>query len=368
MSGQQPPYGQGGPGGRQPYGGSPGQQPGYGQPGQAPGQQQPSQGQPQGQPGYGQPGYAQPGQPPGYGQPGYVQPGQPPQGQPGYGQQQPGYGRPQQGQPGYGQQPAQAPYQQGYPQPGQPQYQGQQQYAGQQYPQQQGYPGQQQYGAGQQQWGQYGGRQPRGKGGNKILFIAGGAFVVVALIGVVLAVILNSGDDQKADPDPQPTTGQSTPAANVDEGIAVAEGVYVKPQPGYLRKSLDNFSGVYLLKQGEGYFMVNAWKAGPNENTQTVLPELLNLETKDLSSVKKGTPKETEPAAEDKSSIKTFTTQSFDAVSSSQNGSIPVIGFVGVIERNDGVITIIRVYGRKDKASTIQPDTTAMLQSVLKSQ
>ena len=41
-----------------------------------------------------------------------------------------------------------------------------------------------------------------------------------------------------------------------------------------------------------------------------------------------------------------------------------MVGFVGVIERNDGVITIIRVYGRKDKVSTIQPDSTAMLQSV----
>ena len=41
-----------------------------------------------------------------------------------------------------------------------------------------------------------------------------------------------------------------------------------------------------------------------------------------------------------------------------------MIGFVGVIERNDGVITIVRVYGRKDKAATIQTDSTAMLQSV----
>ena len=55
-------------------------------------------------------------------------------------------------------------------------------------------------------------------------------------------------------------------------------------------------------------------------------------------------------------------------MSTTQNGSLPVVGFVGVIERNDGVITIIRVYGRKDKVSTIQPDSTAMLQSVVKSQ
>ena len=34
----------------------------------------------------------------------------------------------------------------------------------------------------------------------------------------------------------------------------------MKPQPGYVRKSLDDFSGVYLLKQGEAYFMVNAFQ------------------------------------------------------------------------------------------------------------
>ncbi len=368
MSNQQPPYGQGG---QQPYG-QPGQpqgqhgqhgQPGYGQqPGRPQGQ--PGYGQPQGQPGYGQqppqgqPGYGRPQQaPPGYGQ----QPGQPVQGQPG---QSPYQGQP--GQPPYQGQPGQPPYQ---GQPGQQTfpgqqapYQGQQQYPGQQYPPQQGYPG-------QQQWSQYGGKGPRDKGGNKILFIAGGAFAVVAVIGVLLAVVFNGGDDQKADPDPQPTTSQSNePAGNVDEGIEVAEGVFVKPQPGYLRKSLDKFTGVYLLKQGEAYFMVNAWKAEDGENTTTVLPQLMSAETKDLSSVKKGEPKESKPGEGDKTDVKVVTTQSFDAISSTQNGSLPVVGFVGVIERNDGVITIIRVYGRKDKMSTIQPDSAAMLQSVVKSQ
>ena len=189
------------------------------------------------------------------------------------------------------------------------------------------------------------------------------------MIGVVLAVVFNQGDDKKAEPTPEPTTSQSTePTGNVDEGIEVAEGVFVKPQPGYIRKSLDKFTGVYLLKQGEAYFMVNAWKADEGENTATVLPQLMSAETKDLSSVKKGEPKETKPGEGDKTDVKVVTTQSFDAVSTTQNGSLPVVGFVGVIERNDGVITIIRVYGRKDKVSTIQPDSTAMLRSVVKSQ
>lgn len=349
MSNQQPPYGgQGGQGGQPPYGGQPGQpgQPGpQGQPGQQPGYgQQP----PQGQPGYGRP--QQP--PPGYGQPG--QPGQPgPQGQPG----QAPY--PPQGQPG------QAPY----PPQGQPQqtFPGQQQYP----QQQQGYPGQPQYG-GQQQWGQgqFGHQPSRKRGGSKTLLLAGGGFAVVAVIGIVLALVFKGGDDKKADPGPttQPTTGQSTEPTNVDEGIEVGQGVYVKPQPGYIRKSLDGFDGVYLLKQGEAYFMVSAWKAEAGENTGTVLPKLLTAETKDLTSVKTGEPKVSKPGPDDKTTVKVVTTQNFDAVSTSQSGTVPVVGFVGVIERNDGVITIVRVYGRKDKVSTIQPDSTAMLQSVVKSQ
>ncbi|GAB2640452.1 hypothetical protein [Kribbella swartbergensis] len=363
MSNQQPPYGGQG---QQPYGGRPGYGP---QPGQQPGPQQPGQQQPgPQQPGYGQ----QPGQQqPGYGQPGYGQ--QPPPAQPGYGTPQqapPGYGQP--GQPPYqGQQPGQQAY------PGQQQYPGQPQYPGQQqYPSQQGYPGQQQqpYGGGQQQWGQYGGQPPRGKGGNKILFLAGGALAVVAVIGVVLALIFGGGDDKQADPSPTPeptTTSTESPSpeptGNVDEGIEVAEGVYVKPRPGYIRKSVDNFTGVYLLKQGEAYFMVNAFKA-QGESTSTVLPQLLKIETKGLSQVKTNAPKELKPGENDKSDVKLVTTQSFQAVSTTQNGSLPVVGFVGVIERNDGVITIIRVYGRKDKLATIDPDSTAMLQSVIKSQ
>ncbi|TDO50080.1 hypothetical protein EV643_105311 [Kribbella sp. VKM Ac-2527] len=352
MSNQQPPYG---PGGQPPYQGQP--------PQQAPYQGQPQQGQPsyQGQPQQGQPGYGRPPQQPPYqGQP----PQQPPyQGQP---PQQPPYqGQPQQGQPPY----------QGQPQ--QPQYQQGQQYPGQQQPgyptQQQTFPGQQQY-PGQQPppWGPQGQQQfdrQRGKGNNKILLLAGGALAVVVVIGIVLALIFGRGDDNNVEPNPTPTsepTGQ--PTADVDEGIEVAEGVYVKPAAGYIRKTMDKFTGVFLLKQGEAYFMVNAIKA-EGQNTQTVLPQLLEIEKKATpGGFKAKEPRELKPGADDKTEVKLVTTQAFEATATSQSGSFPVIGFVGVIERNDGVITIIRVFGRKDKASTIQPDSTAMMKSVIASQ
>ncbi|HEY3561385.1 MAG TPA: PT domain-containing protein [Kribbella sp.] len=354
MSNQQPPFG--GQGGQQPYGGQPGQQPGYGPP---PGQQpSPQQGQ--------QPGPQQPGQQAPY-------------------QQQPGYGGqyPQQGQPGQQSYPGQQQYQQpqqAYPgqQPGQQQYQ-------------QGFPGQQQYG-GQQQWNQ----QPprRGGGSSRTLLIAGGAFAVVAIIGVVLALIFRGGDDQ-ADPTPtteptsQPTgeptgepteqpTGEPTSSptgepttqpseGGGDEGIAVAEGIYVKPQPGYVRKSLDNYKGVFLVKQGEGLFMVVAGKSG-GMSAEELLSKSITADTKGLTGVQKKPVKTTTPGPDDKTSVKTLLTQTYSGTSTSQSGSYAAVGFNAVIERNDGVMTLVEVYGRKDKLSTLDPDSTAMLKSVVQSQ
>ncbi|WP_410787436.1 PT domain-containing protein [Kribbella sp. C-35] len=343
MSNQQPPYGgQGGQGGQPPYGGQPGQQPGYGQ-----------------------------------------QPGQP--------GQQPGYGQPQ--QPGYGQQ---APY----PQQPQQYQQPQQGYPGQQqgYPgQQQGFPGQQPQYGGQQQWNQ----PPRSGGGGsgKTLLIAGGAFAVVAIIGVVLALVFKGGDDDQADPTPAPTsaptsqpteepTGEPTDSPTTeptaeptgspttepttepnggDEGIEVAEGVYVKPQTGYIRKSVDGFKGVVLVKQGEGVFMVQTAKVS-GTTAAALLPQVLKTDTKILSSVKTGQVKTTTPGPDDKTPVKLLLTQSYSGMQSSQSGSLSVVGFVAVIEREDGVFTVARAYGRKDKLSTLDPDTTAMLKSVLQSQ
>lgn len=195
----------------------------------------------------------------------------------------------------------------------------------------------------------------------------------MAVIGVVLALIFGRGDSKEATPNPEPTTTSTENPSpepsptNADEGIEVGEGIYVKPQPGYVRKSVDNFTGVYLLKQGEAYFMVSAFKAD-GETTATVLPALLKGETKGLSQVKANTPRETKPGENDKTPVKVVTTQSYSAVATTQNGSLQVVGFVGVVEREDGVITVIRVYARKDKISTAEPDTTKMLQSVVKSQ
>jgi hypothetical protein len=274
---------------------------------------------------------------------------------------------------------------QGVPPQGPPQqYPGQQApFPGQQpgYPQQQGYPGQQY--AGQQQWGQpasqYGGGG-RGKGTNKIVFLAGGGLVAVAIIGVILALVFGGGDDDKqvqpppVEPTSQPTneptnppTSQPTnePSGPADEGIEVSDGVYVKPQPGYLRKTLQKFNGVYLLKAGEAYFMVETFKSSNNDTAASVLQQLGKVETKTLSQVKQNKPVEVTPTD---GNIKFMTSQSYSGTATTQNGTLPVIGLVAVIERKDGVMSLVRVYGRKDKGESIQKDVSAMLNSVIKSQ
>jgi len=188
--------------------------------------------------------------------------------------------------------------------------------------------------------------------------------------------VFGGGDDKKVQPSPpsppttQPTgepTTQPTgePTTSADEGIEVAEGVYVKPQPGYLRKPLNKYTGVYLLKSGEAYFMVNAFKPKAEETTTVVLPLLLKAETKSLTQVKTKEPVQNKPTS---GNIKLITTQSYSATATTQNGTLSIVGMVGVIERNDGVLTLIQVYGRKDRVETIQKDVDAMLNSVIKSQ
>jgi hypothetical protein len=228
------------------------------------------------------------------------------------------------------------------------------------------------------------------------VFLAGGGLVAVAIIGVVLALVFGGGDDKQVQPPPvEPTTSEPTsqptgeptgeptsqptgeptspptsqptnePSGPADEGIEVSDGVFVKPQPGYLRKTLQKFNGVYLLKAGEAYFMVETYKSTNNDTAASVLQQLGKVETKTLSQVKQNKPVEVTPT---QGNIKFMTSQSYSGTATTQNGTLPVIGLVAVIERKDGVMSLVRVYGRRDKGETIQKDVSAMLNSVIKSQ
>jgi hypothetical protein len=341
---QNPPYGSG--------------QPGYGQPGQ-------------GQPGQRQPGYGQqPSQPPYGGQPPYAQPpyGPPQQDQPPYGQ--PGQGQPpQQGQPPYGGQPGYPPHPQ----------QGQQPYPPQGYPQQGQFPpgGQPggQWGPGnggpQQQWPQVSppyGRQTR-KGGNQIIFLAGGGIALVAIIGVVLAVILGGGGDKNAGPGPLPTNKPATSAKDADQGIDAGHGVFVNPATGFIRKT-DTHKGVYLVKQGEGTFWLQVVQGKPGESGATELPRLIESQKKTMteSTFKAGEVKTQKPPEGQDSKVTTVTSQSWSGSVTSQSGTTALSGYIAIVDTKDGRISAIQVVARKDLESKLFPDIQAMMQSVVKSQ
>jgi len=110
---------------------------------------------------------------------------------------------------------------------------------------------------------------------------------------------------------------------------------------------------------------VQTFKAGGSDTPQGVLQQLLKAETKSLSQVKQNKAVEVTPP---EGNIKYMTSQSYGGVATTQNGTLPVIGLAAVIERKDGVLTLVRVYGRKDKGTSIQKDVSAMLDSVIKSQ
>jgi hypothetical protein len=326
-------------------------QPGYGQPGQG----QPGQGQPgYGQPGYGQPGYGQqPGQPP-YAQPPY---GQPPQGQPPYGGGQPGYPPP----PQQGQQPYPP---QGYPQQGQFPPGGQ---PGGQWGPGPG-PGQ---GGPQQQWPQVSppyGRQTR-KGGNQIIFLAGGGIALVAIIGVVLALILGGGTDKNAGPGPLPTNKPATSAKDADKGIDAGLGVFVNPATGFIRKT-DSRKGVYLVKQGEATFWLQVVQGKPGESGATELPRLIESQKKTMtaSTFSTGEVKTEKPPEGQDSKVTTVTSQSWSGSVTSQSGTTELSGYIAIVDTKDGRISAIQVVARKNLESKVFPDIQAMMQSVVKSQ
>lgn len=349
--GQQPGYGpqQGRPPQQGPYGpghqGPPGPQGPYG--GQQGGPQGPGYGPPQGGPGYGPP----------QGGHGYGQPQGQPQGGPGYGPQGPGWGGQGYGGPGYG---------------------------------------------------------PR-KSNNQLILFAVGGFALVAIIGVVLAVILGGGDDDKtisptSDPTSQPTgdptsdpTGDPTASPTDDptstptddpttdptsppttdengpnatkgdkKGIEVGHGIYVNPASGYIRKTGSGApeKGVYLVKQGEAVMWVQVATGQPGQSQASLLPRLMDAEkgAKGVSNFKAGQVKTESPAAGKDTDLEKVTSQTYTADLSTQSGSIKAVGYVAVMDNKVGLTTVVRFFGRGDKAGTIKPDLQSMLASITGSQ
>jgi hypothetical protein len=325
----------------------PGGYPPQGPPPQGPPPQGPY-GAPPGQPGYGQPPFPQ--------QPGGYPPAGPPPGQPGQPGQPPGWGPPP-GQPGYGQ-----------PQPP--------------------------YGAGPM------GRPPK-KNSTQIILLAVGGLALVAIIGIVLALVLGGDDEPEVapTPGPQPTvtqptgsptddpTGQPTESptgeptgeptgqptgqpttepSGDDKGIEAGEGVWVNPAPGYIRKSDPGTKGVYLLKQGEATFWLQVAR-DPGQTGAQLIPRLVDGEKTGLKLTGFATnPVETKQVNNPK--VTAVTSQTWGGTLTSQNGAIKLVGFVAVIERDDKVVSVVRFVSREDKVPTSKADLKTMWDSVIASQ
>jgi hypothetical protein len=104
------------------------------------------------------------------------------------------------------------------------------------------------------------------------------------------------------------------------------------------------------------------------DSPDSILAEALKTDTKGLSSVQTKPMKKSTYTAADNTPVRTLLSQTYSGVSTSQSGSFQAVGFVAVVQREDGVITLARAFGRQDKLSTLDPDSTAMLKSVLESQ
>jgi len=335
--------------------------------------QQPGFGAPQGQPGYGgapqgQPGYGAPQAQPGYGQPGQ-------QTQPGYGQPQPGYGAPQ-GQPGYGQPQGQPGFGQ-HGQPGIPQAQPGFPQGQPGFPQPQGG-----WGSPQQSFG-----APPRKSSTALIMAAVGGFVVVAILGVVLFLVVRGGDDQNVGPSPDdspataqpgdgPTTeanGEPRAAKGKKAGIEIANGIYVTPAANFGRETGKDVpaKGVLLIRKGGGgVFEGRVLLEAPGTSQADLINDVVKGEKSDssLSNFKTGELRTNKPDAGADTGVVAVYSQTWSGDLATQNGSVKLVGFDAVIEHKEGITTVVRFYGDAKKIDALKPELKSMFNSVLDSQ
>jgi hypothetical protein len=192
---------------------------------------------------------------------------------------------------------------------------------------------------------------------------------LVAIIGVVLALVLGGGDNKNAGPGPLPTNKPSTPAKDVDLGIDAGHGVYVNPATGFIRKT-DTHKGVYLVKQGEATFWLQVVQGKPGESGAADLPRLIDSQKKTMtaSTFRAGEVKTQKPPEGQDAKVTKVTSQSWSGSVTSQSGTIQLTGYIAMVDTKDGRISAIQVVARKDLESKVFPDIEAMMQSVVKSQ
>ena len=87
--------------------------------------------------------------------------------------------------------------------------------------------------------------------------------------------------------------------------------------------------------------MVQAAKV-TGTSAAALLPQVLKAETKSLSSVKTGQVEDDDSRARKTRPRQGPATQCYSGMRAARTAASPVVGFVAVIERNDGVFTIVQ--------------------------
>ena len=225
---------------------------------------------------------------------------------------------------------------------------------------------------------------PEGNGkGLKVLLLAVGGFVLLAVVGLGVNLFVASLDSESAaKPDtaePQSRSGkeqlsESTdePAdqpREVDKGIDVGNGVFVQPAPGYTPEHESEAKGEVILytedEAGWLYLKVQSYKGGLTG--MTALREATSVENQDyMSGFKTGEPVTTQTNNPD---IAFMASMPWSAtINSDKRGRVKVTGRTTVIQRKDGIESWVRFMTPADRASQELPKREQMLDSILASQ
>ena len=225
------------------------------------------------------------------------------------------------------------------------------------------------------------GEPPEEKGkGRKILLLTAGGFVLVAIIGIGLALLLgNQGGEPTAQPHPtqrqlqpgteQPTKRAETPAAQplaggVDKGISAGNGIFVQPAPGY---SPQVSKAVLLLTQDRACFLnLIVIKDAKFKGTAT-LRDVVDDERKTLhiGHFTTGAPETKRP---DNPDIEFMASMAWSGTINAAKGPMKVAGYTTLIHRKDDIVSWVRFMTPAGRASQERQNRDQMLDSIAASQ
>ena len=214
----------------------------------------------------------------------------------------------------------------------------------------------------------------------RILLLAVGGLVLLGIVGLGLLLFIGSqgglptAGPGSTDPQSQPETQQPSepggePAdqpegGGADGAIDAGNGVSVQPAPGYLPEQSE---AVLLLTEDRAcYLNLIVQKDADFKGTATLRNEA-NRENEQLKS-KDFTTGEPEVKQPSNSTITFMGSMSWSATINAANGPVKVAGYTTLIQRKDGLVSVVRFMTPADRASQEQPKRDQMLDSIAASQ